>query len=773
MWKSLRETWAELGRSIFVGERREKNMRGLAIGASLIVVLNLITGTMNLRQGYTMGAISSLVLILFFSTIFYFIVFRKNRTTALTFAVLAVIIIYGYDVVAVTTPIMPIWTLLFPWAFCYLVSVKAGIGLSVYFSALYLILFNTPLRQIVEGKYSQIVIERFALLYLANAFLCVYIMVQYHLNTLHQMDYAAQLVEARDAADKANEAKSEFLANMSHEIRTPINAVLGMNEMILRESLQAREQLPDDREAVRRVFTDISNYGGNIESAGHNLLAIINDILDFSKIESGKMEIVDAPYRFSSVLNDVSNMIIFKARDKGLDFLVDVDSDLPDGLYGDEVRVRQVMTNLLNNAVKYTKTGSVTLSVHIAPGDEIREGSAVRLVIAVKDTGIGIREEDRAKLFGKFERVDLQQNSTVEGTGLGLAITRSLVGMMGGSIDVESEYGAGSVFTVTLPQTVVSAEAVGDFKEKFEQSMRRTAAYKGSFRAPDACILIVDDTKMNLTVATGLLKKTALQIDTASGGPEAIELARSKRYDLILMDQRMPGMGGTEAMQRIKALDESANAETPFVCLTADAVSGAKERYLAEGFTDYLTKPIDSKALEAMLMKYLPAEKVMPVGAAEAPEAEKPSNDGFAPLRGAGIDPRIGLSYCQDDADFYRSILREYALGAEEKLRALRDAYAAQDWKDYAVYVHALKSTSRTVGAAALSERAAQLEAAANGGDAGTIRSEHDALLARYETVVAAIRAALPAPDGAAAGGDDGALEFAPEGDDVLEFAPE
>ena len=776
MTKKLCQVWAELGRSIFVGERYDKNMRGIAIGAAMIVIVNLITGTMNIKQGNTMGAISSLVLIVSFSIVFFFIVVRKKRAFALGVTIVVMVLIYSYDVITVTSPIMPVWTILFPWAFSYLVSVKAGIGLSAYFSALYMVVFYSPMKQLVEGKYPDAFLEVFPILFLANSILCIYIMVQYHRNTLHQMDYAEQLLEAKESADRANEAKSSFLANMSHEIRTPINAVLGMNEMIERESVQARDELPQSREVIREIFSNVCKYSLNIQSAGQNLLSIINDILDFSKIESGKMEIVEGCYQFSSVLNDVSNMILFKAQDKGLDFRVETDERLPDGLYGDEMRVRQVITNILNNAVKYTKEGSVTLSVRLEEGAVVRKGETVRLTISVKDTGIGIREEDIQRLFKKFERVDLQQNSTVEGTGLGLAITYSLLEMMGGSIRVESEYGKGSVFTVELPQRVASPEPVGDFREKFEQSMRQNEVYHGAFRAPDAHILIVDDTSMNLTVAVGLLKKTEIRIDTAVSGEKAIELAGSVPYDLILMDQRMPGMGGTETMRHIKAQADGANSGTPFICLTADAVSGARERYLAEGFTDYLTKPIDSHALETMLMKYLPDEKVRLItpekdDAAEAGQTQPEETDGFAPLRGAGIDPEVGMRYCQGDAEFYRSVLGEYAQGAGEKTAGMERFFAAEDWQNYGVLVYALKSTSKMIGASALSEHAARMEKAAEEGDGRTIGAEHAALLVEYASVLQAVRALLPETEAAPA--DDGeALEFMPD-DGVLEFAPE
>lgn len=572
-----------------------------------------------------------------------------------------------------------------------------------------------------------------------------------------------RLREKMRAAELANAAKSDFLANMSHEIRTPINAMLGMNEIILRESLQARHAVSQENETLHGVFGDICRYAGDIESAGKSLLAIINDILDFSKIEAGKMEIACAPYRLSSVLNDVSNMILFKARAKGLDFRVDVDETIPDVLNGDEVRVRQIITNLLNNAVKYTDQGGVRLSVGAGQGER-REGAVLDLVIRVEDTGIGIREEDIGRLFGKFERVDLVRNSTVEGTGLGLAIARNLLDLMGGRIDVESVYGKGSAFTVMLPQTVLALEPVGDFREKFERSMDSAALRKDLFRAPQAHILIVDDTRMNLTVVVGLLKKTEIGIDAVTSGEEAIKLARSIRYDLILMDQRMPVMDGTEALRRIRAQADGANRDTPVICLTADAVSGARERYLAEGFTDYLTKPIDSAALEKMIIKHLPAEKVILQAEDEETRPGEPPEaleDDFAYLRAVGVHPQAGLRYCQNDAALYQTLLREYLDAAAQRLDDLNRYCEVGDWKNYGIAIHALKSSSRTIGAQALSEMSAALEAAADRTDALAIRQDHSRMLAQYRALVEVLAGHITA-DGADA-----------EEGEVLEFMPE
>ncbi len=577
-----------------------------------------------------------------------------------------------------------------------------------------------------------------------------------------------ELKTAKVIAERSNASKSDFLANMSHEIRTPINAVLGMNEMIFREALQSRDDLPEDREDIRGVFSDICNYSGNITSAGNSLLSIINDILDFSKIEAGKMEIVQADYQLSSVLNDVSNMIQFKAMSKDLEFCVDVDDTVPDGLYGDELRVRQVITNILNNAVKYTHEGGITLSVrsseHIGEADE--DIRVTDLTISVKDTGIGIKKDDIDKLFGKFERIDLNQNSTIEGTGLGLAITRSLLHMMGGSINVESEYGKGSVFTITLPQRVTSDEPIGDFREKFEQMILAQKAKKEAFHAPDAHILIVDDTIMNLVVAKGLLKNTGIQIDTAESGAESIELCRNETYDLILMDQRMPEMDGITAMNMIKNDPLSKNASTPFICLTADAVSGAKEKYIAEGFDDYLSKPIDSRSLERILISYLPDEKVH----TEFEAVEAASDEDFSdtvrrismPDDNPYIDISVAMSFCGNDESLYREMIEEYILDYPRKLAILNESRSSGDWKNYGIIAHALKSTSKTLGATGLSEIARRMEKAADAKDTAAIDKEHDEMINLYRSVVESLKK-IADPVSSSSDSDEDILEFDPD----------
>lgn len=397
------------------------------------------------------------------------------------------------------------------------------------------------------------------------------------------------LEKARERADEANKSKSLFLANMSHEIRTPINAVIGMNEMIIRES--------NDEVVI--------DYARNVESAGKNLLSIINDILDFSKLEAGKMEIVDEEYHLSNLINDVVTMVSFRAKAKGLEFNTYIDETLPDGLYGDELRIRQVIVNILNNAVKYTNEGSVSLSV---TGENT--GNILKLRVEVQDTGIGIKEEDIDKIFGKFDRVDSVHNKTIEGTGLGLAITDGLLKAMNGDVKVESQYGKGSRFTITICQKIISQDPIGDYRKRFKEMADKKAAYAESFHAPDATILVVDDTVINLTVIKGLLKKTRLNVETCTNGPDSIKMTEEKKYDVILMDYRMPNMDGKEALSNIRKDKSGLNKETPVICLTADAISGAKERYISEGFDNYLTKPVEGMRLEAMLLEYIPTDKV-------------------------------------------------------------------------------------------------------------------------------------------------------------------
>ncbi len=398
----------------------------------------------------------------------------------------------------------------------------------------------------------------------------------------------ADLEKAVVRAESADRAKSDFLANMSHEIRTPINAVLGLNELIQRESTEE----------------NIQRYSSDVAEAGNTLLSLINDILDFSKIEAGKMELAPAEYELSSLIREVNNMIGIRCKDRGLKFIIRNNPDIPNYLYGDEVRIRQILINILNNAIKYTDEGLVTLIVDY----EKLSDNNINLILTAKDTGIGIKEEDLASLFESFKRIDLASNRKKEGTGLGLSITKSFVDLMGGTINVESTYGKGSAFTISIPQTIIKDEKIGIFKSDSTNS--RKYRYEASFLAPAANILIVDDVEMNIKVIQGLLKQTKIQVDTALSGKECLEKIADTEYDIILLDHMMPEMDGIETLQIMKSDESHPNQNTPVIMLTANAIMGAKEEYIETGFSDYLSKPVKSDLLEAMLLKYLPENKI-------------------------------------------------------------------------------------------------------------------------------------------------------------------
>ncbi|MBR1581059.1 MAG: response regulator [Selenomonadaceae bacterium] len=531
-----------------------------------------------------------------------------------------------------------------------------------------------------------------------------------------------QMKAASDTAVAVSQSKSQFLAQMSHEIRTPINAILGMNEMILRESKS----------------DDILDYATNIRSAGRTLLTLINSILDFSKIEDGKMDIVPVRYETRSLINDLVNMTVERAKKKGLDFKTEISPSLPKSLYGDDVRLRQVIMNLLTNAVKYTPEGSVTLKMEAREIDI----DTCELQIAVSDTGIGIRAEDMDKLFLSFRRLDEERNRNIEGTGLGITIVQKLLGMMKSNLEVASEYGHGSKFSFKLIQKIIDRTPMGDYDIHRLKSADDNAK-KRYLTAPNAKVLAVDDNDMNLKVIAGLLKRNKIVPDLVESGQLGIELAKKNFYHVIFLDNMMPGLSGVETlkiMQREKILSD----KTAVVMLTASAMAGMREMYLREGFHDYLSKPIEVKELESILERYLPAEIVSfevegqekPIAPEETEEVVDEDEFGTSERkRFAEICPDInletGLNYCMDSKSFFNQMLMMYA--DAERAEKIQEAFDAGDVKTYQILVHALKSTSMSIGAEAFGERARKLELAAKNNNLDEIRAGHADLMAAYQ----------------------------------------
>lgn len=522
---------------------------------------------------------------------------------------------------------------------------------------------------------------------------------------------------SQQEAEAANMAKSSFLANMSHEIRTPINAILGMNEMILRE-----EKDP----AIR-------GYAGNIQASGNSLLSIVSDVLDISKIESGKLEIIPVDYEVNSLISDCCNMAACRAKAKELELLVECADNVPMKLCGDETHIRQIIMNLLTNAVKYTEKGTVKLIV----SGRFTDGGFV-LKVDVSDTGIGIAEENLPQLFTQFQRFDLQRNRNIEGTGLGLSIVKRLCDLMSGTITARSVLGSGSTFTVELPQKVVDSTPCGGVNLNYSAGAEHE--YHHSFEAPEAKILAVDDLPVNLLVIANLLKETRIKIDTAGSGRECLDKCSQQKYDLILMDHMMPEMDGVLTFEKLHGDKSSPNFETPVIMLTANALAGMREQYMDVGFADYVSKPVRGAKLEEAIRRNLPEYLIKPASPEIPAEAVSTEPSGFADICGAvpELNVNAALQYCCGSAELLYDLLHDFT--ENDHFSDLKAAFEEKRWEDYRRHAHSLKSTSLMIGLTGLSERARASELALKSGCTEFAELNHDSLIEEYSALLEKIK---------------------------------
>lgn len=544
------------------------------------------------------------------------------------------------------------------------------------------------------------------------------------MNELSRTKEEAEL--ARKEAQEANQAKTEFLANMSHEVRTPINAILGYNEMIMRETQESQT----------------TTYAVNVQAAGRTLLSIVNDILDFTNIDNGKLVLENTPYFVSSFIQDMITYAEYNAEKKNLELRLSIDEKIPQKLSGDVVRLLQIFNNLISNATKYTNEGFIEIIIKWKEEDE----NCGTMSVQIRDSGIGMKKEDIEKISESFSRFDNRKTRNIQGIGLGLSIVTRFLKLMDSCLVIESEYEKGSTFSFQIKQQIVDSAPIGTIADKKEYDLLWQSKLENQFIAPNARILAVDDNVMNLDLLKGILKNTKIQIDTAANGEEALKILEQRSYHLIFLDHMMPVMDGMETLKEIK--NRNLCKGVPVIALTANAIAGVKDVYLKAGFDDYLSKPIVGKLLEEMVKKYLPPELVLKEDGREAAEQVfLPEGNTEQSLleQLSFLDTETGMSYCCDDEEFYREMLSSYI--SNEKYEDILDFYEKEDWDNYRIQVHALKSTSLSIGANEVSEQAKKLEQAAKEGDIAYIQEHHEEVMNQYKELLSKLKKVLEAEE--------------------------
>ncbi|MCD7725349.1 MAG: ATP-binding protein [Clostridiales bacterium] len=702
--------------------------------------------------GYLMGAFCAYLFYYAFTIIYVQADVRWHIIPGLSLAAVAVVLIFRRESVAVHAYTITICTfinimgssvMLHEFTEMFMVICAAVSLISFYhmpqlnylmlgFSTvdvLYWLLWEQQWRAFLNRDGFIGLLMRIISLYLVQILLIILIKSQQKMKELIEQ-------KAREA-EVAGQAKEDFLANMSHEIRTPMNAITGMVELALRN-----EELPEQEK----------EYLYNIQSAGEDLLSIIDDILDVTKIDSGNLEITEEEYEITSIVHDVVNIMQVMLDEKEVELLADIDPNIPVRLKGDGFRIKQVMMNLLDNAVKYTEQGKISLKLEAEPV----EGQDAKILLkgSVTDTGIGISQEQMNDLFTIFKQVDSRRNRSAGGSGLGLAISRKLVELMQGTLSAESELGKGSVFTFAVPQEVIDARpcmeqgrqaalqsAMQKEADKKERERRRKKAGRQiTFTAPDAKILLVDDNKVNLKVAEGLLRPYHMNVETADSGSRAIEMVQNERFDLVFMDHMMPVMDGVDATKIIREMQGEYFQKVAIVALSANAVRGAKEMFLEAGMNDFVAKPIEMRIMDRTLRRWLPEDKIIS-NKNEEEAADMEGDDANDPYhwKMEGIDMEAAMEYACQDVELYREVLSDYRDSIHEKADVIERAVADQDLEMYTIEVHSLKSTSRSIGALRLSELAQELEESGKAGKWEVIVAKTPALLSVYRGLYDAV----------------------------------